>query len=392
MEQLREIHASSCYNELLALSQKSSLLTRIEQENKEIILSKFIKNVLNDFALNKSLPVAPMGFLLRYVASKKFEMGQHTPLNIALLTSSNINVETSFIETEFSIPKSGNGKKGGKIDIFAKGKVRYYSVDKAEYTEELFCIVIENKIKIKQHSDQCQRYWNSIEREYKKDIQNRYYVYLDPKEGIASCDAYINMSYNNFMYHILDPLLSEIKHLGDKIPQDYQRDLNELIDTLQHPSDFMSNQPIALSKEYKELLSSFYKDNKELILLAAKECAEEDDFAQIKSGYDKRNPRRKYIIEHPKLQEKVEVNQKTFLEALLLQYDKLGRDFKWIEDKFKIIGKFYVSPTDSTTGYGEPVTIGGARCKINIDQARKDRNYDRIVTIAEKDGFKISEI
>lgn len=390
IEQLRKIHSSSCYNELIALSKKSSLLTRIEKDNSENILSKLIRNVLNDIALNNSLPVAPMGLLLRYIASKEVEKGNISSLNKALLTNSDIDVETGYINQEESFNKSYSAKLSGRIDIFAKGRIKYR--DTKGIVEEQFCLVIENKIKTREHDNQCKAYYDFIEKKY-ADISNRFYVYLDPKENKTECKAYINISYNDLMHHVLEPILSEIKYLGGKIPDDYQRDLKELIDTLQHPSKFMNDQPIALSKEYRELLSCFYKENKELILLAAKECANEDDFTTIENGFNQRYQRIRYIITHPEVKDYVEANEKMLLETLLLQYEKLGKDFEYIKKQFKNIGKFFVIGSDKTTGYGEPVNIGGKTYRISNQKARKGKQgrLKDIVTIAESDGFNIKE-
>ncbi|MDE6560944.1 MAG: PD-(D/E)XK nuclease family protein [Muribaculaceae bacterium] len=391
IKQLRDIHASSCYNELVALSQKSSLLTRIDKDSSETILSKFIKNVLDDMALNNSLPIAPMGYLLRYVVSRIMEEGcPLSSLNMILLTNPNIDVETSYINTEEPVNTSSNSKnskKDRRIDIFARGRIKYEDANHV-LKEEPFCLVIENKIKSKQHDDQCQFYYDYIERKY-PDIPHKFYIYLDPKEEKSECGAYINISYNELMHHVLDPLLSEIKHLGGKIPDDYYRDLIELIDTLQHPAEFMSDQPIALSKDYRDLLSNFYKENRELILLAAKECADDEDFTTIEKGFKQRRSSVKYVISHPNLQD-VEANEKNLLEKLLCQYDVLGKDFTYIEDKFRSIGKFYVYPNDNTTGYGDKVKIGGKVCKISTQKGRKDKGkFDEIKKIAEGEGFEI---
>lgn len=198
IEQLRAIHSSSCYNELIALSQKSSLLSRIEKDDSETILSKFLRNVFDDVVLNRSIPIAPMGLLLRYIASKLLEKGQISPLNIALLTNPKVDVETSYIKTEEIINKLTKGKKKGRIDVFARGKINFNNNSDGEQ----FCLVIENKIKTDQHDNQCQDYFDYIEKEY-HNIPHRFYVFLDPKEGRADCDAYINMSYNELMLYIL---------------------------------------------------------------------------------------------------------------------------------------------------------------------------------------------
>lgn len=386
IEQLRNIYSSSCYNELLALSQKSSLLTRLEKEDSETILSKLIKNVLCDVSINNSLPVAPMGFLLRFVVSKLMEEGEVSALYTHLLANPRLDVETSYINTEESIDYGTKFKKKGRIDIFAKGKIKYPHDDK----EEEFCLVIENKIKTKQHDSQCQNYYEYIEKKY-IHIPYKFYILLDPKGGKAECKSYINMTYNEFMCHVLDPLLSEIKHLGDRIPKDYQRDLVELIDTLQHPAEFMSDQPIALSKEYRNLLSQFYKENRELILLAAKECANDEDFRTIEKGFEQRRSSVNYSISHPNIPENVHTNEKSFLETLFKQYIKLNKDFEWIKTRFKKIGKLYVEPCDSTTGYGDIITLSGIECKISTQLGRKNRKFNEIVKIAKEDGFIISE-
>lgn len=381
IEQLRAIHSSSCYNELIALSQKSSLLSRIEKDDSETILSKFLRNVFDDVVLNRSIPIAPMGLLLRYIASKLLEKGQISPLNIALLTNPKVDVETSYIKTEEIINKLTKGKKKGRIDVFARGKINFNNNSDGEQ----FCLVIENKIKTDQHDNQCQDYFDYIEKEY-HNIPHRFYVFLDPKEGRADCDAYINMSYNDLMLYILDPLLSEIKHLGSKIPDDYQRDLLELINTLQHPAKFMADQPIALSKEYRELLHRFYDENRELILLAAKEYANDEDFNTIEDGYEQR---KSHIIHHPKISDDVHTNQKGLLEALFKQYEKLNWNFDSIHERYKDLGTLYKEPGDRTTGYGDEVEIGGRYCRISTQLGRKDRKFDNIVKIAKEDGFII---
>lgn len=384
IEQLRKIHSSSCYNELVALSQKTSLLSRIEKEKSETILSKLIKNVLNDVALNNSLPIAPMGLLLRYIASKKMETGAFSPLTYTLLTNPTINVKTSYINTEEPVNKLYSGIKSGRIDIFAEGMIRYGMAENAK--EERFCLVIENKIQSTQHDEQCKEYYRYVEKKY-NNIPHRFYVYLDPKEGTADCEAFINMSYNDLTTYVLDPLLSESKHLGGKIPNDYYRDLIELIDTLQHPAEFMNNQPIALSKEYRDLLSQFYKENRDLILLAATEYADAQDFKKIENGYRQRC---KYIISHPKLPKPVETNQKFLLKTLFLQYELLDFTIEQIKEKYGKIGTLFKSPDDRTTGYTDPVTIKGQRLRINIEYGRKNRKFQEIQEIAQQDGFTIS--
>ena len=384
IEQIRAIHSSSCYNELIALSQKSSLLSRIEKDDSETILSKFLKNVFDDLVLNSSLPIAPMGFLLRYIASTLLEKGQISPLSIALLSNPNVDVETSYINTEETINKLSIAKKKGRIDVFAKGRIKF---DKNSEGEQ-FCLVIENKIKTNQHDNQCQDYFDYIEKQY-HNIPHRFYLFLDPKEGKSDCEAYVNISYNDLMRYVLDPLLSEIKHLGGKVPDDYQRDLQELINTLQHTAKYMSEQPIALSQAYRDLLSRFYNENRELILLAAKECANDDDFKTIEDGYEQRR-NLKYKISHPDLTE-VEANGTSLLETLFKQYANLGKSFQEIVERFKEIGKLYVTPQDSTTGYGQIINLAGTRCRINTQHGRKDRKFNDIKRIAKNDGFSITE-
>lgn len=386
LEQLNRIHCSDYYNELLALSQKSSMLSLIEKDKSETILSKFIKNILDDGSLNGALPVAPMGLLLRFIASYKIKQGEISELLSYLVTSPTLNVTTTSIVTEKPI-KSSNSRDG-YIDVFAEGIIKYPFIDK----QEEFILIIENKISAQQHDNQCRRYYDYIESCY-RHVANRYYVYLDPKEQISDCEAFVNISYNDFMKYVVDPLTSQIKYLKGCVTQNYIKDLKELIDTLQHPVEFMSNQPIALSAEYRKLLSAFYKENKDLILLAAKECADDADFETIEKGYNKRT--REMVKYSIKNQDGIilveETNGANLLEELLKLYDsELNLSYDKIIAKFPKL-RIVTDEHSDKTGYNDVTEIAGQRCRVNNQLTRKDAKgrLDKIREIAETDGFII---
>ena len=148
--------------------------------------------------INRSFDENIISLILKYVMQNDNEFLQN------LLNVNNIVVDE--VTTEYVISSSR------RIDILVKTRI----------DNENAIIVIENKINSYEHSDQCQHYYEYIEKEFKN--YKRYYIFLKPEYSFAntSCKYFKTMTYND--------VYDAIRNDSDIYIQDFKKEIkNNLV-------------------------------------------------------------------------------------------------------------------------------------------------------------------
>jgi len=173
---------------------------------------------------------------------------------------------------------------GDRIDILIKCAL---SVDDTELdTPKHLLILVENKVKSTEHGNQTQRYWdwaNQVAASLFEDLDDEdkvavVGVYLTPlsdedfkslKRCECSCDRYIQINYQGLMDHVLQPVLAlDMGQRAQFILDEYIRNLSypDTYDELDVNEIRKGGLVMAVPREERELLRSFYEKHKSLLL------------------------------------------------------------------------------------------------------------------------------
>lgn len=185
------------------------------------------------------------------------------------------------VDTETVIPGAGE-RKSRRIDILIEVELEIDSRVK------VLPIVIENKVKSKEHTQQTRAYRDWAYTKY--NDRGRYYtplcVFLTPDKsaeilegrgGECSCDDYIRINYQYLVDYVLEPLMIRTEDaLARSRIEDYLRCLSYA--NVETEEGVRGELIMAITTKERELLRQFWKNNKALLSAAMGALSDDDDY------------------------------------------------------------------------------------------------------------------
>lgn len=253
--------------------------------NRETSHSSFICWLLN-YEENYDLEAFPLKLFLKLILdidnnNTEIDKDLKRDLQNELETKSlKIGVGLSDIKTERKVGENG------RIDIILKFLIKYKGHENNEYLDYVN-ILIENKVKSKEHNCQTKKYEEhacEVPAAAKRFVKNKkginLFVYLSPsKEEKYSPESekFIHISYQELLNRVIEPSYNQTKNERVKfILQEYINNLG-----------ITNNIVMALGSEDKKILEKFWNDNQDLIKLALEARLLNDELSE--SDKDKTN-------------------------------------------------------------------------------------------------------
>lgn len=143
---------------------------------------------LLDPTQNHGLGIIPLKFFFELYSKKQNESGSFNRMDISSMTEN--DYEKFDFTTEYSINYRTKFGKKGRVDIFGKN-------DKA-------ILVIENKVKSREHDTQTVRYYDYFNSEGAFKDKQKYFVYLCvDKDDKAQDSHYVNITYQDLYDYVI---------------------------------------------------------------------------------------------------------------------------------------------------------------------------------------------
>lgn len=236
------------------------------------------------------------------------------------------SIKTASATPELSINKISKIRFSDRLDVFIRCSIALYDRNGNEQ-EKTLEIIIENKVKSSEgvakeekvkdklsspteeenaykKLSQTDRYYYACSKQYgnrlKDNVDYQLFVFLTPERKKCNNENYILISYQDLVDRVFGNYLKR-----DDIDSDARVLLDGYLDNLGNP--YNNNNIIAMNKDERELLVSFYKRNQklfEVMIEALIKQADEDgedeikaSFEEVKEGLKKaESPRRFYKI------------------------------------------------------------------------------------------------
>ena len=281
MEQKSIAELISCANnskefiELKEYYKQLSFMQVVGCSRLELQHSNFIAWLLNSKS-DHNLGTAPIVKFLSMIAlCKEKDINNSIDYDDDFLNSfinENFNVMDVEINTERAVVKD-NSKNDNKTRI----DIEILVSSMINNQKKILPIIIENKVKSKEHDKQTQYYcdWAKVQysnERYLKPI----FIYLTPDlNDKPECDEYIRICYQDLVTKLIEPMLLICKNNHSKVLiEDYLRCLSYTSE------DMMKNGKGDLIMAYSErelkLLHEFWDKNKDLMYAVAKSLSEEE--------------------------------------------------------------------------------------------------------------------
>lgn len=186
------------------------------------------------------------------------------------MQSGNLKIKNkfSYFNTEEKVVK-------GRVDIILKLKIEYLDLKRKKVINSLN-ILIENKVDSKENDSQTLKYEEFLKN--KKGII--LFTYLSPSKEVQykpKSDKFIHISYQEFLDKVIQPSLKRTEN--DKV----KFYLGEYITNL----GIVNKNIMALSREDKKLLETFWNKNQELIRLALEARLNNEDLSETEKNNTK---------------------------------------------------------------------------------------------------------
>jgi hypothetical protein len=218
---------------------------------------------------------SPLAMLMKLLAAKsiKHAGAMDSTLREQILISkiefNNVDVK---VEQAFSYADVAGTSKNGRIDIEIVADVKFLYKDEKnvdgpdEYHP--IRIIIENKVKAKEHDEQCSTYYTYYST--KKNDRTTIYVFLSPNinEGISDEEHFIKISYQDILDRILYPVIGNAGFIPE-IDTTYIKMFIDNITSLKNG--------IAMDKDTKVLLKKFLHNNRDIIEMAILDSDDPND-------------------------------------------------------------------------------------------------------------------
>lgn len=254
-------YSAPSYSEILGVSRR------------ELSHSNFLAWILDDQE-SHSLSYFPIKKFLEILVSyaNEEQFSNNKALFNAIVTD-DISLSNLTIEREVGLGKFG------RLDLYAEMKATLSNND--EYRVK---IIVENKVKSNEHSDQTKKYFDYFEANKNPNDINLF-VFLTPLSGIdlieliepeCACKEFIQINYQALVDSMFQPILN--KNITEKtkmVIQDYLQSLSQ--PSIDMQDDYKQGLIMAIGNEERELLTKFWEKNKKLILAALSAMSSDPD-------------------------------------------------------------------------------------------------------------------
>lgn len=276
-EQILNLNNSEEFKQLSRYYKKKSFFNILGISRKETIHSYFLhwllspdeSHELNDFALRKLLE------LIVLVKNKlQFQNEQlQFPVNLEdTIICGGYKLDRITCEREYATGQSD------RLDLLLSFDFH------SEQTDKSLNIILENKVKSKEGKEQTIRYYKYGESLGGETV----YLFLSPLSNsdyealthpVCECRQFIGLNYQYLVDYVLEPCLSECTVSDAKVF------IEEYLRTLSQPSlqfdDFDGGEIImAVSSRERDLLLSFWENNKDLLTAALNALADNPELEQ----------------------------------------------------------------------------------------------------------------
>lgn len=293
---ISRFYQSAEYHKLKALQEKSTLLDIFGKSRSETIHSAMIAWLFDNQEF-RTLPEPSVLFLLRLAAKNadmqrgEIKRGDLFPEGYwekVITNNFQIKVPNNSVDTEQSVTK-------GRTDIVILCEVLNVS------NNQKLRICIENKVDSSEHDDQCTKYYNHYSQD--KSVITIYLFLAPVKPDTLSDNHFIKITYQE----LLDEVIYPIQRYFEKYSESTKFYLREYINTI---TSIKTDNILAMSKDYTELLKKFYNNNETLIFAAIKAFGDKETkeaVANIQAST------KKYTINCTSLNKPITVNGHTKL-------------------------------------------------------------------------------
>lgn len=261
-------------------------ISRIEQAH-----SRFIAWLLNPLEQKHGCGFYPIEKFLQAVtiAKDKFaSLNADAFLPVDYMNgfvSGNFAIRSVDVQTEVEIQVPRNGQNiDRRLDILL-----HVYMQKGD-EEKMLPVILENKVKSHEHTDQTVDYhvWAEMAYADEEKFWKPIYVFLSPdktgamKEGrgrICASPYFIKINYQYLVQYVIEPSLERISRAeGRSFVRDYLRCLSysNIYDERGRREELV----MARSREESELLRQFWKSNSPILSAAMAALAEDDDFSE----------------------------------------------------------------------------------------------------------------
>ena len=277
-EQIINLNNSDEFKQLNHYYKKKSFFNILGISRKETIHSYFLhwlfspeeSHELNDFALRRLLElIVLVKNRLQYQNNQlQFPDNIEDDIICGGYTLDRIECHREHVTTQ-----------NDRLDLFLS--FEFHSIQ----AEKHLNIILENKVKSKERSEQTNRYYH-----YGKELDGEtIYLFLSPLSNsdfeslthpICQCKKFVGLNYQYLVDYVLEPCLSEC------IVSDAKVFIEEYLRTLSQPSlqfeDFDGGEVImAVSSRERDLLLNFWENNKDLLTAALNALADNPELEQV---------------------------------------------------------------------------------------------------------------
>jgi hypothetical protein len=320
---------------------------------------------------------------------------------ISKIEFNNVDVK---VEQAFSYADVAGTSKNGRIDIEIVADVKFLYKDEKnvdgpdEYHP--IRIIIENKVKAKEHNEQCSTYYTYYSTKEKEENRKTIYVFLSPNidEAITDEKHFIKISYQDILDRILYPVIGNAGFIPE-IDTTYIKMFIDNITSLKNG--------IAMDKDTKVLLKKFLYNNRDIIEMAILDSDDPNDKDLKNAVTVTRNNRFHFDITYNGeiVAKDVAMNNVAY-EAIKYMKDPLNWDPQTIEnalnpDGGKGIGTFWESKASNgkqKSGYNKELVFDkGGTYYVHNQRYKKDpagkskkSSFDTLKDVLKRLGFEVT--
>ena len=253
---ISRFYQSAEYHRLKALQERNTFIDIFGKSRSETIHSALIAWLFKNKEF-QTLPEPSVLFLLRLAAknadlqkgnTKREDLFPDDCWQQVITNNFHINAQTIDANTEQSVDK-------GRVDI----EVSFEVANVPNINKIRICI--ENKVDSNEHDEQCKKYYEHYSKSKDSSFKT-IYLFLSPVKPQQLSDRhFIKLTYQE----LLDEVIYPIQRYSEKYSENTQFYLREYINTI---TSIKTDNILAMSEEYTELLKKFYNNNEDIIKAA----------------------------------------------------------------------------------------------------------------------------
>lgn len=241
------------FQELNSYYNEKTMFSALNVERNENRHSAFIAWWLNPKS-EHGLGDSPLKLFLRLMATKRWDANLRDDLyNRILAGNYNITLKED-IEVEKNVGKISSNNSKDRIDIWS---VLEFSYEEDDKTKELIIpMAIENKIYSGEGRNQTQRYFKAIN---SYGGYTGFGVLLTVASKEAGCDKFVNITYQELLTYVIEPLVSSVLPDSLKFVESFIRNLGRPALT-----DNKCYGVLAVSQKEKSMLQRVVENNRDI--------------------------------------------------------------------------------------------------------------------------------